>query len=138
MSNTALLIQKVLHLVKHWGKKKKITDYVCNEEEPSSLCRDPEVVLHGLVGAQSGWTPRRAGLQNAHGSCTHLPAHKIFPSSEPWGLKVRDTKANANAASLLDKADTGTFPGEQPSCFHTTFSSLSEREEGRTPWIQCC
>lgn len=89
----------------------------------------------GLVGTHSGWTPRRAGLQNTHGSCTHLPANEILPSSEPWGLKVWDTKANANTASLLGKADTGSFPEEHPSCFHTTFSSLSERE-GRTQCFQ--
>lgn len=89
----------------------------------------------GLVGTHSGWTPRRAGLQNTHGSCARLPANEIFPSSEPWGLKVWDTKANANTASLLGKADTGSFPEEHPSCFHTTFSSLSERE-GRTQCSQ--
>ena len=44
MLNTALLIQKVLHLLKYW-KKRKI-DYVCNEEDTSSLCRDIELVLH--------------------------------------------------------------------------------------------
>ena len=48
MLNTALFIQKVLHLLKYW-KKKKI-DYACNEEDTSSLCRDPEVVLHGVSG----------------------------------------------------------------------------------------
>lgn len=48
MLNTALFVQKVVHLLKYWEKKK--IDYACNEEDASSLRRDTEVVLHRVSG----------------------------------------------------------------------------------------
>lgn len=87
MLDIALFIQKVLHLLKYWEKKRDV--YVSNEEDTSSLYRDSEVVL-----ALSPWPSStggfKAGRLAAHPSfhCTpqHCPdSQQALPSSEPWG-----------------------------------------------------
>lgn len=72
---------------------------MCNEEDSSSQCRDPGVVLHWARGHPGGVQ----GCSTPRSPVLHLPAlpclQQALPYSGSWGLKVTDSKANTVSLS---------------------------------------
>lgn len=83
---------------------------------PRRSCTEPMAI-------QYGWAPRPA----AHpGVLCCSPQHcsaswQALPYSEPWGLKITDTKANTVSLLAMSDTFTGSLPQKQPSCFHTIY-----------------